>query len=81
MGRLTDVLDKSRVELSQSITRHGVSVKGHARIAAAIRRRDADAAHHAMRTHLDEIEKIIFKSEESINNIERDDRPVRKRVR
>ena len=62
MERLTDVLDKSRVEFSQSLTRHQVSLKGHARIVLAIRRRDADAAHHAMSTHLDEIEKVLFKS-------------------
>jgi GntR family transcriptional repressor for pyruvate dehydrogenase complex len=62
MERLTDLLDESRVELSQSIARHRVSVKGHARIAAAIRRRDAGAAHHAMNMHLDEIETIIFKA-------------------
>ena len=38
------------------------SLKGHARIVAAIRRRYADATHHAMNTHLDEIEKVLFKS-------------------
>ena len=62
MERLTHLLDESRGELSQGIARHRVSIRGHARIAAAIRRRDADAAHHAMNTHLDEIEKIIFKA-------------------
>jgi GntR family transcriptional repressor for pyruvate dehydrogenase complex len=62
MERLTDVLGESRMELSQSTIRHQVSVKGHARIVAAIQHRDPDAAHHSMNTHLDEIEKVIFKS-------------------
>ena len=68
MERLTDVLGESRVELSQSFTRHKVSLKGHARIVAAIRRRDVDAAHQAMNTHLDEIEKVLFKVVSDDNN-------------
>jgi len=62
MERLTDVLGESRVKMSQSTTRHQISIKGHARIVAAVRCRDAEAAHHAMNTHLDEIEKVLFKS-------------------
>ncbi|MEW6674198.1 MAG: FadR/GntR family transcriptional regulator [Thermodesulfobacteriota bacterium] len=60
MERLTDVLDESRLEMSQSPARQQFSVKGHARIAAAVRRRDADAAHQAMNTHLDEIERVLY---------------------
>lgn len=62
MERLTDVLGECRVELSQSPDRRRVSIKGHARIVAAVRRRDLDAAHYAMNEHLDGIEKVIFKS-------------------
>lgn len=60
MERLTDILGESRMELSQRTARQQVSIKGHARIMAAIRQRNVDAANHAMKTHLDEIENFLF---------------------
>ncbi len=57
---LMDLLRESRVRSLQGAGRAEKSLEGHRRILDAIRDRDPDAAAERMRTHIEEIEAVLF---------------------
>lgn len=62
MDVVMDLLRDSRARSLQNPGRAEMSLDGHRRILAAIRRRDPDAAAEGMRLHIEEIEQTLFAS-------------------
>jgi GntR family transcriptional repressor for pyruvate dehydrogenase complex len=60
MEMVNEVLNESRVDLLQSHARTKASVTGHLKLIDALERNDPDAACHAMREHLAEVEKTVW---------------------
>lgn len=60
---LHTILLESRSEFIQTETRKRTSVTDHLHIIDALEKRDTDAAHEAMRVHLNRIEHAIFDDE------------------
>jgi GntR family transcriptional repressor for pyruvate dehydrogenase complex len=58
---LIDLLAESRKEILQSEQRAVESLRGHKLVLDAIKAKDSVAAREAMRRHLQEIEKLLFK--------------------
>jgi GntR family transcriptional repressor for pyruvate dehydrogenase complex len=59
METLNDLLVKSRKETLRQKGRPEVSLSGHEKIIAAIRRRDPESAFIAMRRHIDQIADLL----------------------
>jgi len=60
MKRINDIVMKSRTEMSRSSARRQKSLRGHAAILEALRRKDASAAATAMERHLESIEGLVI---------------------